>query len=71
MEAKRKVQTEEAQQYAQENEIIFMETSAKTATNVRNLFVEIAKKLPKTPLISERESFPIVPPKSKEKSGCC
>jgi len=71
MDSKRKVQTEEAQQYAQENEIIFMETSAKTAHNVRNLFVEIAKKLPKTPLISERESFPIVPPKNKEKSGGC
>eukprot|EP01031_Cornospumella_fuschlensis_P035959 gene35958-43613_t len=71
MEPKRKVQTEEAQQYAQENEIIFMETSAKTAVNVRNLFVEIAKKLPKTPLISERESFPIVPPKTTQKSGCC
>jgi small GTP-binding protein len=71
METKRKVQTEEAQQYAAENEIIFMETSAKTALNVRGLFVEIARKLPKTPLISERESFPIVPPKSKDKSGCC
>lgn len=35
METKRKVQTEEAQQYAAENEIIFMETSAKTALNVR------------------------------------
>ena len=43
MESTRKVQTEEAQQYAQENEIIFMETSAKTALNVRNLFVEIGK----------------------------
>ena len=43
MEGKRKVQTEEAQQYAQENDIIFLETSAKTALNVRNLFVEIGK----------------------------
>jgi GTPase SAR1 family protein len=41
MEAKRKVQTEEAQQYAKENEIIYMETSAKTSLNVKNLFVEI------------------------------
>mmetsp|Transcript_26155 Transcript_26155/g.43580 ORF Transcript_26155/g.43580 Transcript_26155/m.43580 type:complete len:196 (+) Transcript_26155:142-729(+) len=71
MESKRKVQTEEAQQYAEENEIIFMETSAKTALNVRNLFVEIAKKLPKVPLMADRESFPIVPPKSKDKAGCC
>lgn len=43
MESKRKVQTEEAQQYAQENEIIFLETSAKTSLNVRNLFVEIGE----------------------------
>lgn len=43
MEGKRKVQTEEAQQYAQENDIIFLETSAKTALNVRSLFVEIGE----------------------------
>lgn len=45
MDSKRKVPLEEAQQYAQENEIIFMETSAKTALNVKNLFVEIGKSL--------------------------
>ena len=43
MENKRKVQTEEAQQYAKENDIIYLETSAKTALNVRNLFIEIGK----------------------------
>ena len=43
MEAKRKVQSEEAQQYASENEIIFLETSAKNAQNVRNLFIEIGE----------------------------
>ncbi len=47
MEAKRKVQTEEAQLYADENQIIYMETSAKSSQNVRNLFNEIAKKLPR------------------------
>ena len=72
MEAKRKVQTEEAQQYAKDSEIIYMETSAKTALNVRNLFIKIAEKLPKNPVIPERESFPIVPPKgAKDKKGCC
>lgn len=71
MESKRKVQTEEAQQYAQESDIIYMETSAKTALNVKNLFTEIAKKLPKTPPAQERgDPFPIVPPK-KDKSSCC
>lgn len=51
MESKRKVQTEEAQQYAQENEIIFMETSAKTSLNVRNLFVEIGTSILKRYMI--------------------
>lgn len=45
MESKRKVQPEEAQQYAQDSDIIYMETSAKTALNVRNLFVEIGESL--------------------------
>ncbi|XP_073038003.1 ras-related protein RABF2a-like [Primulina eburnea] len=42
----RKVAAEEAQTYAQENGLFFMETSAKDATNVNDLFYEIAKKLP-------------------------
>jgi len=67
---KRKVETEEAQQYAQENNIIHMETSAKTAQNVRELFEEIATRLPKTQAQPERDAFPIVPPQ-KDKKGCC
>eukprot|EP00284_Hemiselmis_tepida_P008166 CAMPEP_0174926106 /NCGR_PEP_ID=MMETSP1355-20121228/9767_1 /TAXON_ID=464990 /ORGANISM="Hemiselmis tepida, Strain CCMP443" /LENGTH=213 /DNA_ID=CAMNT_0016172115 /DNA_START=170 /DNA_END=808 /DNA_ORIENTATION=+ len=45
--SKRKVDPEEAKQYAEENGIMFMETSAKTAANVNELFVQIARKLPK------------------------
>lgn len=45
--SKRKVQPEEAQTYADDNSIFFMETSAKTAANVNELFVAIARKLPK------------------------
>lgn len=75
-EPKRRVEFEEAQQYAKDNEIIFMETSAKENINVRNLFLEIAKKLPTSPVAQEKESFPIIanPQNGSSKSskgGCC
>jgi small GTP-binding protein len=44
----RQVKFEDAQAYADENGLLLMETSAKTATNVNETFVAIAKKLPKT-----------------------
>jgi small GTP-binding protein len=47
--SKRKVETAEASEYAKDNGLFFMETSAKTALNVEELFKAIAKKLPKDP----------------------
>ena len=46
--SKRAVTYEEAKQYADETSLLFMETSAKTAANVMEIFTSIAKKLPKT-----------------------
>jgi GTPase SAR1 family protein len=63
LEHKRAVELEEAQAYAAENNILHLETSAKNAKNVKQLFVEIAKKLPKNPPETAREAFPIIPPK--------
>jgi small GTP-binding protein len=44
---KRVVSYEEAKAYADECSLLFMETSAKTAANVMDIFTSIAKKLPK------------------------
>ncbi|KAK7919542.1 hypothetical protein WMY93_010826 [Mugilogobius chulae] len=45
---KRAVEAQEAQEYADDNRLLFMETSAKTAMNVNEIFMAIAKKLPKS-----------------------
>ncbi|MBN3273271.1 RAB5B protein, partial [Polyodon spathula] len=45
---RRMVEYEEAQTYAEDTGLLFMETSAKTAMNVNELFLAIAKKMPKT-----------------------
>ncbi|CAN9445477.1 unnamed protein product [Alternaria alternata] len=43
---KRAISTADAEQYAKEAGLLFFETSAKTAENVKELFTAIAKKLP-------------------------
>lgn len=70
LESRRKVEFEEANAYALENGILHLETSAKTSNNVRDLFVEIAKKLPMNPRQPDREAFTMLPP-TQEKRQCC
>jgi len=45
--SRRQLETDDAQAYAQANDLIFYETSAKTGVCVHDLFLEIAHKLPK------------------------
>jgi len=80
---KRKVEIDDAQSYADENGILFLETSAKTAANVNELFVAIAKKLPKTQAPNNRPNSARLTIQStdtdankqktanQKKTGCC
>ena len=50
----RKVSTEEAKTYAEEESLLFFETSAKTGVNVTEVFTAIANAIPETSLKSAR-----------------
>jgi GTPase SAR1 family protein len=76
----RQVETTNAQAYAKDNGILFMETSAKTAVNVNELFLAIAQKLPKQsasgggakPAASSAGKVDLAQPaQTQQKGGCC
>jgi Ras-related protein Rab-5C len=54
VESGRQVSTEEAKAYANENGLLFFETSAKKGDGVRDVFTEIAKKIPLELMMSPR-----------------
>lgn len=72
----RQVEGSAAKAYAEENGLIWMETSAKLGTNVNELFIAIAKKLPKTPAPPKNTQGRVdlasrQPQQAQAKGGCC
>jgi len=68
----RMVEMEDARAYSEENDIMHLETSAKNANNVKELFFEIARKLPRDKVQEkEKGGFTINPPKQKKLNGYC
>eukprot|EP00197_Chlamydomonas_leiostraca_P002679 CAMPEP_0202857560 /NCGR_PEP_ID=MMETSP1391-20130828/453_1 /ASSEMBLY_ACC=CAM_ASM_000867 /TAXON_ID=1034604 /ORGANISM="Chlamydomonas leiostraca, Strain SAG 11-49" /LENGTH=200 /DNA_ID=CAMNT_0049536373 /DNA_START=53 /DNA_END=655 /DNA_ORIENTATION=+ len=78
LEEQRAVSGEEGQAYAAENGLHFVETSAKTAANVGELFMDIARKLPKSePAVGGQQQGGIVLSEAApaaaaaRRSACC
>ncbi|KAI5704877.1 hypothetical protein M8J76_011341 [Diaphorina citri] len=70
--SRRCVEYSEGEAYAEENGLLFMETSAKTAMNVNEIFVEIAKKLPKKEVNNGQGGRRLVETAEAPKtSNCC
>ncbi|XP_047955262.1 ras-related protein RABF2b-like [Salvia hispanica] len=69
----RTVAPEDAQTYAQENGLFYLETSAKTATNVNEVFYEIAKRLPRLQQTPNPSGMVLVdrPAESANSASCC
>ncbi|KAK8821654.1 Rab5a [Blastocystis sp. ATCC 50177/Nand II] len=71
LEENRQIPREEAEEYAAENNLLFMETSAKMALNVREIFEAIGHRLPKgTPVAEKTDTFVIAAPQQNDKKKC-
>ncbi|XP_049935675.1 ras-related protein RHN1-like isoform X2 [Nymphaea colorata] len=69
---KRKVTQEATRAYAEENGLFFIETSAKAATNVNEIFHEIAKRLPRAQPAQNAAGMVLVDrPAEQARTGTC
>lgn len=69
----RQVEIEEAKSYADDNQIQFLETSAKSNHNVNEVFKNIAQQLPKN-VVAPRHSGIVLEPEivqQPKRGGCC
>ena len=67
----RSVENNEARLFADENNLLFMETSAKTAINVVEVFTAIATRLPKGDVEKDTTIKPKSDELTKKSGGCC
>lgn len=72
---KRPIAVGEVTEYAEENNLIHMETSAKRGDNVTEIFMAIARQVAAKQLPNHvhknSNSFPPTKPKPKDAGGCC
>jgi len=71
----RRIDTKEAQAYADEQNLLYVECSAKTGQNVKELFLKIAESLPKDGYRTREKAGTTsvfeTAPQNEPKSGCC
>eukprot|EP00698_Gefionella_okellyi_P016848 TRINITY_DN4858_c0_g1_i1.p1 TRINITY_DN4858_c0_g1~~TRINITY_DN4858_c0_g1_i1.p1 ORF type:complete len:203 (+),score=36.55 TRINITY_DN4858_c0_g1_i1:86-694(+) len=74
LESQRQVSSAQAKEYADSNNAMFFETSAKEDTNVSAVFTEISKRLPRNiapPTGGLQLAAAMAEPGKPAKSGCC
>ena len=66
---RRKVDADEAREYARENGMLFLETSAKDSSNVERVFLEVARKVPRNQPAKRTDVVPLRGPASAPAGG--
>lgn len=61
----------EAEEFARENNLFYMETSAKTGENIKELFEEIAVRIPKAPPAENKNPKLSAEPQQPANGGRC